>query len=54
MKRIVCAILILSLMLCVPLSSAQTPRLWGDANQSGSVDASDALEVLRHVVGKSS
>ncbi len=54
MKRIVCTVLILSLMLCVPLSSAQTARLWGDANQSGKVDASDALEVLRHVVGKGS
>ncbi|MBR4867583.1 MAG: beta-galactosidase, partial [Clostridia bacterium] len=51
MKRIICFILVAVMCMTVPIAYATEP-LWGDVNASGKVDATDALNVLQHVVGK--
>ncbi|MBR6549209.1 MAG: hypothetical protein IKT68_06670 [Clostridia bacterium] len=51
MKKIVCFLLIAAMCMTMPTIYAAEP-LFGDVNASGKVDATDALNVLQHVVGK--
>ncbi len=42
----------IAVVVTMPIVQAETQPLWGDADMNGKVEAADALEVLRHVVGK--
>ena len=55
MKKVVSLLLVAALALCVcfvPASALASVGGFGDTNADGEVSASDALSVLKHVVGK--
>ena len=52
MKQGICMLLILWLVLSTVTVSARSRYAWGDLDNSGKVDAADALMVLKYAVGK--